>query len=60
MPVVRDTDEIARVAGQLLTDQDWRQLMIAQLDQVVQPLEQSDASVNVCGIIQEMLDAPRP
>jgi lipid-A-disaccharide synthase len=57
MPVVRDTDEVARVAGRLLTDQGWRKLMIAQLDEVVGPLENSKASENVCRIIQEMLNA---
>jgi lipid-A-disaccharide synthase len=56
MPFVRDTGEIARVAGRLLTDQDWRKLMIAQLDEVVRPLEDSNASENVCRIIREMLE----
>ena len=56
MPVVRDTDEVARVASRLLTDQDWRELMTAQLDEVVRPLEDSNASENVCRIIREMLN----
>ena len=38
MPFVRDTGAVARVASRLLTDQDWRELMIAQLDEVVRPL----------------------
>jgi lipid-A-disaccharide synthase len=59
MPVVRDTDELARVASRLLTDQDWRKLMIAQLDEVVRPLENSNASENVCRIIREMLETQR-
>lgn len=56
MPVVRDTGEVARVASRLLTDEDWRRLMTAQLDEVVRPLETSNASANVCRIIREMLE----
>ncbi len=56
MPFVRDTGAVARVASRLLTDQDWRELMIAQLDEVVRPLENSNASENVCRIIREMLE----
>jgi lipid-A-disaccharide synthase len=59
MPFVRDTDEVARVAGQLLTDQTWRRLMIEQLDALVKPLEGSTASANVCRIMREMLDNRR-
>lgn len=59
MPFVRDTDEVARVARRLLTDEGWRRLMCAQLDEVVRPLETTSASENVCRIIQEMLGQRR-
>jgi lipid-A-disaccharide synthase len=59
MPFVRDIDEVARVAGQLLTDETWRRLTIEQLDALVRPLENSSASANVCRIMQEMLDQRR-
>jgi lipid-A-disaccharide synthase len=55
MPFVRDTGEVARVAGRLLTDEGWRRLMIDQLDEVVRPLETTSASANVCRIMKEML-----
>lgn len=57
MPFVRDTDEVACVAGRLLTDETWRRIMIEQLDEVVRPLENTSASVNVCGIIRELLNS---
>ena len=59
MPFVRNTTEVAHVAGRLLTDQAWRKLMVAQLDEVVRPLEDSSASENICGMIREMLQARR-
>lgn len=55
MPFVRDTDELARVIGRLLTDEGWRRLMTAQLDEIVRPLEGTSASENVCRIMKEML-----
>jgi len=57
MPFIRDTEEIARVARQLLDDESWRSLMIAQLEEIVRPLEDADADTNVCRIIREMLSA---
>lgn len=55
MPFVRDTDEVARVAGRLLTDEVWRRLMIEQIDEVARPLESTTASERVCGMIETML-----
>jgi len=55
MPFVRDTHEVARVAGQLLTDVTWRQLMVRQIDEIVRPLESSTASESVCRMIAAML-----
>jgi len=59
MPFVRDTDEVARVVGRLLTDEGWRRLMIDQIDEVVRPLETAPASENVCRIMKEMLNRTR-
>ncbi|MFQ5804964.1 MAG: lipid-A-disaccharide synthase [Phycisphaerae bacterium] len=59
MPFVRDTGEVARVIGRLLTDEGWRRLMIDQIDEVVRPLEATSASANVCRIIREMLEQRR-
>ncbi len=56
MPFVRDTNEVAHVASRLLTDEAWRKLMIEQINEVVEPLETSNASENVCRIIKEMLE----
>jgi lipid-A-disaccharide synthase len=55
MPFVRDLGQVAAVAGQLLTDATWRDLMVRQIDEVVRPLESSEASVNVCRLMGEML-----
>ena len=55
MPFVRDTAEVARVAARLLTDVTWRKIMVEELDEIVRPLEKTEASTNVCGIIREML-----
>ncbi|MCK4340812.1 MAG: hypothetical protein KAY37_03720 [Phycisphaerae bacterium] len=54
MPFVRDLDAVATVARQLLTDTTWRKVMIRQIDAVVEPLEESEASADVCRIIAEM------
>ena len=60
MPFIRSRDlpAIATVAHQLLTDQTWRQLMIRQLDDLVRPLENSQASANVCRIMADLLSMP--
>lgn len=58
MPFVRDVDEIAGVARQLLTDTTWRALMTRQLDEIVRPLEQGTASARVCELIEELIAAP--
>jgi lipid-A-disaccharide synthase len=55
MPLVSDPDSVAAVAGQLLTDQTWRRVMVRQLDELVRPLEESQASVNVCRMIAQLL-----
>ena len=55
MPFVPDLDAVATVARQLLTDETWRKVMIRQLDEVVRPLEDSQASANVCRMMREML-----
>ena len=57
MPFIRDLAPVATVAAQLLTDATWRKLMTDQLDAVVRPLEDSQASTNVCRMIAEMLSA---
>ncbi len=57
MPSIPDLGAVAAVAGQLLTDTTWRDLMIRQIDAIVQPLESSAASDNVCRLISEMLAA---
>ncbi len=55
MPFIRDTAPIAAVAGQLLTDETWRRVMIRQIDEIVRPLEASTASARVCAMIGELL-----
>jgi lipid-A-disaccharide synthase len=57
MPFVPDTRPVAQVAGQLLTDAEWRALMVRQIDAVVRPLEDSLASERLCEIMAEMLAA---
>jgi lipid-A-disaccharide synthase len=57
MPAVPEPGAVAVVARQLLTDPAWRRLMQSQLDDVVRPLEGSQASANVCRILGELLDA---
>ena len=59
MPFVHDLGTVATVAGQLLTDAVWRKLMVAQLDALVRPLEDSQASKNVCRIIGGLLGDQR-
>ncbi|MFH1746837.1 MAG: hypothetical protein ABIG44_07300 [Planctomycetota bacterium] len=58
MPFVRDTEPIAQVARQLLSDSDWRELMLRQIDEVIGPLENSQASARVCRIISELIRSP--
>ncbi len=60
MPFVRDVAAVAAVAGQLLTDETWRQVMVQQIDAVVRPLETSDASARVCALAAELLGLPWP
>ncbi len=55
MPFVPDPGPVADVAGQLLTDATWKQVMTRQLDELVTPLEHSQASDNVCRMIAQML-----
>ncbi len=55
MPYVPDVGAVADVAGQLLQDEQWRGVMQRQLDEVVRPLERTDASANVCAMMQAML-----
>lgn len=55
MPVIRDTAAIARTAGQLLSDSDWRELMTRQLDDLVRPLEAGRPSERVCELIGELI-----
>lgn len=55
MPSVGDISAVARVAEQLLRDQDWRRLMSAQLDALVKPLEATAASDRVCALLRAML-----
>lgn len=55
MPFVRDITPVARVVRDLLSDAAWRELMARQLDELVRPLEQSDASDRVCDLIESLL-----
>jgi lipid-A-disaccharide synthase len=55
MPFVRDTQAVAKTAAQLLSDDAWRRLMIQQLDELIAPLEQSEASDKVCRMIERMI-----
>jgi len=54
MPFITDVAPIATVAGQLLRDETWRRVMVRQLDEIVRPLESSQASAAVCGIIADL------
>ncbi|TWT45390.1 Glycosyl transferase [Phycisphaerae bacterium RAS1] len=56
MPTVPDPAEVAAVADQLLSDHAWRELMIAQLDEVVRPLETGSASRGVCEIVRSVVN----
>lgn len=58
MPFIDDVAPIVGVARQLLTDRDWRELMIRQIDETVHPLERTAASGRVCELIAELLDRP--
>ncbi len=55
MPFVRDLDAVAAVVGQLLVDSAWRSLMVRQLDELVRPLENLEASARVCRMMARML-----
>lgn len=55
MPFITDVAPVAVVARQLLTDDAWRKVMVRQLDELVRPLEDSQASTRVCEIIERML-----
>lgn len=55
MPFVNDLNAVAAVAGQLLRDDTWRRIMVRQLDELVRPLEASQASAAVCRMIADML-----
>jgi lipid-A-disaccharide synthase len=52
MPQVPDTEVVSRVASQLLHDEQWRELMIGQLADVVAPLRDSSASSRVCDLLE--------
>jgi lipid-A-disaccharide synthase len=60
MPFVPDVAPVARVARDLLDDQAWRDLMMRQLDEIVGPLEQSDASSGVCNLIEHIWRSGSP
>jgi lipid-A-disaccharide synthase len=60
MPFIPETQPIATLAGQLLEDVGWRELMVSQLDALVRPLEGSRASPRVCEIIARMLGGRGP
>lgn len=57
MPSVPDPNTVAGVAQRLLADDAWRRLMVRQLDEVVRPLEASQASANVCRLLGDLLAA---
>jgi lipid-A-disaccharide synthase len=59
MPFITDTQPIADVAGQLLHDADWRELMIRQLDEIVAPLAATQPSVAVCDMMRRLLRLPK-
>ena len=60
MPTVPDTAAVALVAADLLSNETWRRVMQAQLDEVVRPLESSSASVGVCRMIAELAKVEMP
>ncbi len=55
MPRVPAPAIAAATAARLLTDTRWRELMIAEMDEIVRPLEQSHASQRVCAILDELM-----
>jgi lipid A disaccharide synthetase len=55
MPFIADVAPVADVARQLLEDDGWRRLMTSQLDDVVRPLEATEASTSVSRIMRGML-----
>jgi lipid-A-disaccharide synthase len=55
MPFVPDLTPVAELTQQLLNDRTWPALMIAQLDELVRPLENSAASANVCRVAAGLL-----
>lgn len=54
MPYVGPVERVVDAAETLLDDSDARSRQIARLDAVVRPLEQSQASANVCRMIAEL------
>ena len=57
MPFIRSVAPIVDLTAALLRDRQWRERMIAQIDATIRPLEESDASTNVCRLITELLSA---
>lgn len=55
MPEIRDLDDVAGVACELLRDEAWRRIMVEEINRVVSPLESSRASRNVCRILGELV-----
>lgn len=57
MPRVPDRQAVARVAAGLLRDGVWRAQMIADIGEIVRPLERSDASARVCELLAALCDS---
>ena len=55
MPFVRDTRPVAQVAHQLLTDADWRAVMVRRIDRVVAPLAAGGVSERVLRIAASLM-----
>jgi lipid-A-disaccharide synthase len=55
MPFLREAGPVAELAARLIEDEDWRDLMVEQIDRAARPLEGSRASEHVCAIMAEML-----
>lgn len=54
MPAVPPPVQVARVARDILRDNNWRLQMITELDRLIRPLEETNASERVCDMIQEL------
>lgn len=54
MPAVPPPVQVARVARDLLRDNDWRLQMVTDLDRLIRPLEETNASERVSEMIQEL------